>query len=67
MSNPIKPPSDWPSAELIEFVRDDTDGTAYQRINRASLVNGSALDLPYRRALATVLIEQGCNIAMPEE
>ena len=59
--------SDWPSAELVNFVRDDTDGTTYQRLNRESLVNGSALDLPYRRALAIVLIEQGSNIAMPQE
>ena len=67
MSDPIDTPSDWPSTELIEFVRNDTDGTTYQRLNRESLVNGSALDLPYRRALAIVLIEQGSNIAMPQE
>ena len=68
MSNPIDTPPNWPSADLIEFVRNDTDGTTYQRLNRMSLVMyGSALDLPYRRALAIVLIEQGYNIAMPQE
>lgn len=54
-------------ANLVEFVRNDTDGTTYQRLNRESLVNGSALDLPYRRALAIVLNEQGGNVAMPQE
>jgi hypothetical protein len=67
MSDPIDGPPNWPSADLIEFVRNDTDGTTYQRVNRESLVGGSALDLPYRRALAIVLIEQGGNIAMPQE
>lgn len=67
LSNSINPPSDWPSAGLVDFVRNDTDGTTYQRLNRASLVNGTALDLPYRRALAIVLNEQGGNVAMPQE
>ena len=67
MSNPTDAPSDWPSADLVAFVRNDTDGTTYQRLNRESLINSSALDLPYRRALAIVLNEQGCNIAMPQE
>ena len=67
MSDPIDAPPNWPSADLVDFVRNDTDGTTYQRVNRESLVNGSALDLPYRRALAIVLNEQGGNIAMPQE
>lgn len=67
MSDSIKASSDWPSTKLVDFVRDDTDGTTYQQLNRESLVNGSAHDLSYRRALAIVLNEQGGNVAMPQE
>lgn len=42
---------------LVRYLREETDGSRYQRLNRESLLDGDAVDDEYKRALRIVLAE----------
>jgi hypothetical protein len=49
-------------AALLSFLRQETDGSRYQTMNRLSLVDGFGFEYSYRYALAVLLGEQGYSV-----
>ncbi len=47
---------------IVDFLREETDGTMYQLLNRRMLAKGTAMDSTYREALRTVIDETSSKI-----